>query len=290
MPEIIDIHPHVISTDTARYPLAPVGGKRSNWSAEHPVSHDDLIAAMNAAGIAKSVVVQASTSYGFDNSYLADAVAAHPDRLTGVFSVDVLAPDAVERIDDWRAHGLHGMRLFTTGSTMPGQAGWLGDPASYPAWAHAEALGLPICMQMRPEGIPALMTLLERFPNSIIILDHLARPVLDDGPPYRAAAGLWDLAAHPGTHLKLTLRNIEAAAQGASSLGAFLDRLLDTYGARRIAWGSNYPAAEQTLPYLVGRARDALAPLTEAERAEIFSGTARRLYPVLDGMTGRLPA
>jgi 3',5'-cyclic AMP phosphodiesterase CpdA len=39
-------------------------------------------------------VVQASTAYGHDNSYAAEAIAAHPGRFAGVFSVDVLAPDA----------------------------------------------------------------------------------------------------------------------------------------------------------------------------------------------------
>ena|ERR1700688_4068653 len=88
----IDIHPHVISTDTERYPNAPVGGHKSDWSRERPVSMEQMIAAMDQAGIAKSVLVQASTCYGHDNSYMADAVAAYPNRFTGVFSIDVLAP------------------------------------------------------------------------------------------------------------------------------------------------------------------------------------------------------
>ena len=142
-PEIIDTHNHVISSDTARFPLAPVGGKQSDWSATRPVSHDQMIADMDAAGVAKSVVVQASTAYGHDNSYLAEAVAAHPTRLTGVFSVDILAPDACERIRSWAGQGLVGFRLFTTGSTMPGQASWLDDPRCHPAWALAEDVSWP---------------------------------------------------------------------------------------------------------------------------------------------------
>ncbi|WP_353476622.1 amidohydrolase family protein (plasmid) [Salipiger sp. H15] len=286
MTDIIDIHPHVISPDTAAYPLKPLGGNQSKWSEAHPTSHEDLIAAMDGAGVSKAVVVQASTAYGHDNSYLADSVAAHPDRFTGVFSVDVMAEDAVEKIQYWQGKGLSGLRLFTTGSTMPGQAGWLGDPASFPAWAHAEKTGLPVCVQMRPEGIPALTGLLERFPGAIVILDHLARPVLEDGAPYAAAQGLWDLAAHPGVHLKLTLRNIEAAQTGASRLEDFLAHILDLFGASRIAWGSNFPAAERTLAYIVERAQEALAPLPEADRRMIFSGTARKLYPVLAEMPG----
>jgi L-fuconolactonase len=106
----IDIHPHVISTDTARYPNDPVGGKKSDWSHDKPVSVEQMLVAMDQAGIAKSVLVQASTCYGHDNSYLADSVAAYPDRFTGVFSVDVLAPDAPETIRYWVGRKLTGMR------------------------------------------------------------------------------------------------------------------------------------------------------------------------------------
>src|SRR5262252_8897314 len=109
---LIDIHPHVISTDTMRYPLAPIGGHQSDWSQERPVSYDEMVAAMDQAGVAKSAIVQASSAYAFDNSYVAAAVAAHPSRFTGVFSVDILASDAVEKMRHWIAKGLSGMRLY----------------------------------------------------------------------------------------------------------------------------------------------------------------------------------
>ena len=94
----IDIHPHIIASDATRYPLAPLGGHQSDWSRTRPVTVEKLIAAMDEAGVQKAAIVQASTCYGHDNSYVADAVAAHPKRFTGVFSVDVLAPDAPERM------------------------------------------------------------------------------------------------------------------------------------------------------------------------------------------------
>ena len=83
---IIDIHPHVISTDEARYPRAPLGGHQSTWSHDRPVGVEQLIAAQDRAGIDKAAIVQASTCYGHDNSLVADVVAAHPERFTGVFS------------------------------------------------------------------------------------------------------------------------------------------------------------------------------------------------------------
>ncbi|HSG65894.1 MAG TPA: amidohydrolase family protein [Gammaproteobacteria bacterium] len=281
MISIIDTHPHVISPDTRKYPLSPLGGKQSTWSAEHALTHEALVAVMDEAGIAKAVVVQASTAYGYDNSYLADTVAAHPERFTGVFAVDVLAPDAIERIEYWRARNLAGLRLFTAGSTMEGQAGWLNDPRTHAMWRHAVDTDLPVCVQMRPPGLRQLAEVLARFPEATILIDHLARSTFDDGPPYAGADALWSLARFPNVNLKLTLRNIEAAAQGKSTLPAFLDKLRATYGAERIAWGSNFPAADRPLPELVARALEALAPLAERERNQIMSDTALRLYPAL---------
>jgi predicted TIM-barrel fold metal-dependent hydrolase len=245
------------------------------------VSVEQMIAAMDEAGIAKSALVQASTCYGHDNSYVADAVAAHPERFTGVFSADVLAPDAVKTMAHWMAKGLTGLRLFTTGSTMPGQADWLDDPRSYPAWEFAQAENLPVCLQMTAKGIPQLMRVLERFPKLRVILDHLARPVQEDGPPYRGADSLWGLAAFPQVYLKVTERNLVGARSGQATPESFFGRLVADFGASRIAWGSNYPASERSLPDLVRLAQDTLAFLPDSDRESIFSGTAQVLYPAL---------
>ena len=78
----------------------------AEWSQVRPVDADGMIRALDEAGIAKAVIVQASTVYGHDNSYVADAVAAHPDRFVGVYSIDAVAPDAVERIEHWQSRGL----------------------------------------------------------------------------------------------------------------------------------------------------------------------------------------
>jgi len=278
---VIDIHPHVISTDIATYPRAPLGGHQSDWSRLRPVGVDQMIAAMDRAGIAKSALVQASTCYGHDNSYVADAVAAYPGRFTGVFSADVLAPDAVPTMTRWMGKGLRGMRLFTTGSTMPGQAGWLDDPRSFPAWEFAEKSNLPVCLQMTAQGIPQLMGILDRFPKLRVILDHLARPVQDDGPPYAGADSLWGLARYPGVFLKVTERNFVGASSGKATPETFFGRLVSEFGAARIAWGSNYPASERPLSELVKLAQETLAFLTATDREWIFAGTAQTLYPAL---------
>jgi L-fuconolactonase len=277
---LIDIHPHVISTDTQRFPLAPIGGHQSDWSQERPISYDEMIAAMDKAGVAKSAVVQASSAYAYDNSYVAAAVAAHPTRFTGVFSADVLAPDAVDRMKLWMAKGLTGMRLYTAGSTME-QKLWFTDPRTYPAWTFAGEAGLPVCMQMRFKAFPQLKEMLERFPKVRFIIDHLGRTEMADGTPYAAAAPLFELARYPNVYLKVTHRNFEESRNGKATPETFFRRLIEEFGANRIAWGSNYPAAKQPLADLVALGRDTLAFLPQVDRDWIFEKTALTLYPAL---------
>lgn len=282
--DVIDIHPHVISTDTKRYPRAPIGGHQSTWSLDRPVGVEQLIEAQNRAGVRKAALVQASTCYGHDNSYVADAVKQHPERFAGVFSCDILAPDALETMAHWMEQGLTGLRLFTTGSTMPGQAGWLDDPRSFAAWRKAEEEYLPVCLQMTAEGIPQLVNVLGRFPRLRVILDHLARPAQDDGPPYKAASSLWDLARFPNVFLKVTERNFVGARAGKATPETFFGRLVSDFGPQRIAWGSNFPASERLLPDLVTLAQETLGFLPPSDREWIFSRTAQTLYPSLDDL------
>ncbi len=277
----IDIHPHIIASDTKRYPLAPLGGHQSDWSRTRPATVEQLITAMDEAGVQKAAIVQASTCYGHDNTYVADAVAAHRKRLTGVFSVDVLAPDAAERMRFWLAKGLTGLRLFTFGSTMSEQANWLDDEASYPAWICASELRLSICLQMSAKAIPQAISMAEQFPAVNIILDHCARPVLDDGPPYKAAVSLFGLALYPNIFLKLTPRILGEARRGKATPETFFPQLVDSFGAQRLAWGSNYPSSEGALPTLLNTARTSLACLPKADQEWIFSKTAQALYPAL---------
>lgn len=279
--DVIDIHPHVISDDPQRHPLAPLTGEQSAWSRERPVTYAQMLRHMDEAGIERAALVQASTCYGHDNRYVAEAVAAHPDRFTGVFSVDMLAPDAPAAIQRWIDAGLTGLRVFIAGHTTHHDGARLDDPRAFPAWDYAIARGLPVSVQLRAPGLPQLVALLERFPTARVILDHFARPALDDGAPYAQAASLFELARFPNLLFKYTTHNVRESAAGASTPQAFARRAVDVFGAGRIAWGSNFPASAGSLASLLGEARAATAELTPAEQAAIFSGTARALYPAL---------
>ena len=281
MPEFVDIHPHIISDDEARYPPAPLFGKRSDWSQERPSTVETLIAAMDEAGVAKAAVVHSSTTYGFDNSYVVDGCAKYPDRLVAVGSVDVLQPDAPETIRKWVDRGLAGLRLFTGGSTKEFDPSELDDPRSFPAWELCAELGLSMCIQTGPVGLPQVTRLAQRFPKVAIILDHLGRPDVTDGPPYTAASSLFELAPIQNIYLKLTPRIFGDVKKGKATADTFFPKLVEVFGSKRLAWGSNYPTSEGTLIANLDKAKAGLASLSAQDQEWVFGKTAQTLYPQL---------
>ncbi len=283
MTRIIDIHPHVISSDEGRYPPAPLFGKRSDWSQERPSTVETLIAEMNEAGVDKAAVVHSSTTYGFDNNYVVDACNAYPDRLLAVGSVDVLAPDATQVIRDWTDRGLGGLRVFTGGSTKDFDPSELDDSRAYPAWELLGELGLTMCIQTGPVGLGAVTALAKRFPQVPIILDHLGRPDVTDGPPYSAARTLFEIAAVDSIYLKLTPRIMGDSATGAATPETLFPKLVEVFGAQRLAWGSNFPTSPGTLSEIKATAEDRLKTLSVEDREWIFGRTAQTLYPKLVG-------
>jgi predicted TIM-barrel fold metal-dependent hydrolase len=279
--QFIDIHPHIISDDEKRYPPAPLFGKRSDWSQERPSTVESLIAAMDDAGVAKAAVVHSSTTYGFDNAYVVDGCNAYADRLVAVGSVDMLADDVAATIKGWADKGLAGLRIFTGGSTKDFDPSELDNPLSFKAWDALAELDLPMCIQTGPIGLPQVRLLARRYPTVDIILDHLGRPDVLDGPPYANAASLFALADLPNVFMKLTPRIFGDVKKGHASAATFFARVVATFGAQRLAWGSNFPTSPGTLAEILATAQDGLASLSEDDRAWIFGRTAQRLYPRL---------
>jgi L-fuconolactonase len=279
--QFIDIHPHIISDDESRYPPAPLFGKRSDWSQERPSTVEALIAAMDEAGVAKAAVVHSSTTYGFDNSYVVEGCAKYPDRLVAVGSVDVLELDATAKIHEWAGRGLAGLRLFTGGSTKEFDPSELDDPRSFPAWELCGELGLSMCIQTGPIGLPQVTALAERFPHVNIILDHLGRPDVLDGPPYKNAHSLFELMDLPNIYLKLTPRIFGDVKKGEASAETFFPKVVEAFGAKRLAWGSNFPTSPGTMSEILATAKAGLSTLSEADQEWIFGKTAQKLYPAL---------
>ncbi|WP_146588540.1 amidohydrolase family protein [Puniceibacterium confluentis] len=275
---IVDIHPHIVSPDTDHYPITPIGGKRSDWSDKHSVDLETMIAAMDAAGVDKAAVVHSSTTYGFNCEYVADSIARYPDRLTGVFSIDVLAPDAVEKMKKWVGLNMTGMRIFSRGSTLKGAVLAIDDPAIGPCYDFAAEIAMPVVSNVTIDKFSQLENVLKQFPDTIHVVDHLGSADFSEG--FDAAKALFDLAKYPNLYLKVSSRNFTKARDQGNADSVF-PKLVSEFGADRMAWASNYPANTGTLGDLLDLARGCLQAVSKNDQVQILGGTAQKLYPVL---------
>ena len=68
---------------------------------------------------------------------------------------------------------------------------------------------------------------------------------------------------------------------GKGTPETFFGKIIDTFGASRIAWGSNFPNSVGTLREILGAARKAFSFAKESDQDWIFGKTAQTLYPAL---------
>jgi L-fuconolactonase len=279
--EIVDAHPHVIAADRERYPFSPLAGTVPDWVLAG-LPREGYAAELDAAGIARAVLVQGSMGYGFDNDYVADSAAAQPERFAGVGAIDLGGTDTPERMRYW-AHerGLVGFRIFLTAPGMGSEIfAQLDQPRTFAVWETAKSLGLPVKLQVRPAAFPRIAQLAQRFPDVDLIIDHCGGIALDDGPPFRKATSFFGLARYPRVNVMFSDHVVKAAAPSGATR-AFFEQALATFGPDRMLWGSNFPSSKGTVKELRAISQDALAFASERDRTALFAGTARRLYPRL---------
>jgi predicted TIM-barrel fold metal-dependent hydrolase len=273
---IFDTHALAVSTDSHRYPHSPLGGIASAWSGERSVTAEQLLAAMDEAGIARTLLLQSSTTYGFNNDYLCDAVAANKERLSGLFSINVLEDGAADKMRQLQARGLVGMRIFTHGSTM--KEPWLAidDPRTQDAWRCAADLKMPVSTNCA--NLDQVENVLRDYPDVSLILEHVTRPQIRQGPPYDGIADLLRLSRYKNLYLRMTPRTFVAAREGRASPETYLVKLIAEFGSERLTWGSYYPPTASTLADIVADMRTVLLPFKNRDQNNILWLTACGLF------------
>ena len=281
---VVDTHIHIVAADHQRYPFSPDSRGLGEWVTANPVTIEEMILEMSSGGVDQALLVQASSAYSYDNSYVADGAEQHPNRFVSICIIDVLAHDAPDTLTHWvEQRRARGIRLFTT--PQP-EAPWLDDPRTFPVWERTRELGIPLLVQTFNRHLPRLYRVIEKFPEIPVAVDHLGNAQLEDGnAPLPELLALADL---PNTHAKFSTVNIYDCEKKGVPIPDYFGPLLERFGSGRLMWGSNYPNTYDR-PYaeMVDVSRQALAYLPAADREALFGGTALKLWPEL-GERGRL--
>ena len=271
---IIDSQVHAYEANTPKRPWHVV----PNWPAH--VTGDEMVAAMDRVGVDGAIFISAFSMYRFDASYAMEVQRAHPGRFALVKPVDPDNPAVADVIADWKkTPGTVGVRIM-----LPKEAGRDPLDPGLGRILHAAAQhDLPVNL-LCWDNLDAGTTLIDRHPDTRIILDHLG--ILQPGVPPAPAAPWADL---PQVLALAKRPNVVIKVSGACTLSRqpypFADiwdplaRVFDAWGFERCLWGTDWTRAAAVVSYEQGvepfRVTDRLS---ESERAMLMGGACAKAY------------
>ncbi|WP_116953531.1 amidohydrolase family protein [Jiangella endophytica] len=276
---IVDAHHHLWSR--ARHPqtwIDPV----VMAAIDADFGHHDLAAEASHEGVMETVVVQSIASESETAELL--ALASGSWLVGGVVGwVDLTAADIAERLDRLRdAPGgdrLVGIRHLVQDEADPS---FLDRADVRRGIAAVGAAGMVFDLLVRDHQLPGAIRLARELPEVVFVLDHLGKPAIRGGDLDDWARDLAELARLPNTTAKLSGLVTEAdwSAWTPSTLRPAVSTALETFGPRRLMFGSDWPVCLLASSYRgwVSTLTELLEECDETTRALIWHSTARRVY------------
>ncbi|MGA8595870.1 MAG: amidohydrolase family protein [Bryobacteraceae bacterium] len=267
---ILDPHVHVWKHD-ARFPFA-AGANVPDYDA----TPEMLLGLMKANGISKTVIIQV-IHYRYDNSYLAAVLKQYPQYFKGVCRVDPLDPAAPDHLSEISAlPGFHGVRLSPAADAS---GNWISGPLMPPLWKRCEDLGVPMTLLAPISRIPEIGKLVERFPNLIVVIDHMADCPVDHPEELEKLVAL---KRYPKVFVKIS-HTWSLSKQSYPWLDSqrLVKRLYDTFGPHRLMWATDWPIAKDRATYAqrLTVVRDEMSFLNAEDKRWMLSKTVERVWP-----------
>lgn len=230
---IVDAQVHIWAANTPGRPWP----QRHQPHQPQPITKDDLLREMTAAGVDRAVLVPPSWE-GERNDIVLAAAQAHPDRFAVMGRFDPEAPASRGLIPAWREQpGMLGLRFtFHRPLLRPllteGRVDWL--------WPQAERAGVPIMTLVQHPDLHLIDRVAERHPGLKLVIDHLGLTTGKDEEAFREFDRLLDLARRPNIAVKAScVAHFTADAYPYRRLHPYLRRVHDAFGPRRMFWGSD---------------------------------------------------
>ena len=264
---VVDSHLHIWLDQRETYPRAET---------PYPASPDLLLEYMDEAGVDHAVIVL-PMYYHYDNRVLADTLKRYPGTFAGVGVIDPRGPVAADQLTAlYQETGIRGLRLRANLEEE-----WFGAAETAPLWRRAAQLGVPICVLGRPRHLPTLRAMVERFPDTRVVVDHFLHIPAAEGVEGTAFQAFLALAQFPNVYLKLSgVHNWGNGRYPYPLAQPLLKATVGAFGAGRMMWGSDWPHILFGGGYIrcLNFVRRELPWLSDAERTSILGGTALQLW------------
>ena len=130
--------------------------------------------------------------------------------------------------------------------------------------------------------LPQAIELVDRHPDQVFVLDHVAKPRIKDGSLSPWRENMRQIARRPNVYCKLSGMMTEAdwRAWTPAQLKPYVDVALDAFGPGRMMFGSDWPVCLVACGYArwAAAVRELTAALSQTEQQRLFGGTASEAY------------
>jgi len=273
---MIDAHHHLWKYSAAEYP----------WiTPQMSVIRRDFLPAqlgelMHHFGIEGTVAVQARQTIE-ETSWLLSLAGKHP-LIRGVVGWVPLTDGARVKphLERFAAnHRLRGVRHVIHDEPAPGYI--LRDDFNSGVAALRE-FGLRYDILIFERHLPAAIEFVDRHPNQIFILDHVAKPRIKERILSPWDRNMREIAKRQNVYCKLSGMVTEADLDHwtPQDLEPYIDVVLATFGPRRLMYGSDWPVLLRASDYArwFDTVNSAIGKLSKAEQARIMGDTAIEAY------------
>lgn len=294
-PDLVDAHCHLLVPGQLDYPwiqsrsplleaLLP-----NYYEAARRYEHDDYGSDVAGQNIRTSVACEfAAKDSILEAEWIqrcADAEAGPDAFIAGIDLTSSSLPQTLARYRDMPVVRAVRQPLYWAADPLRrlgARPDFLTDPRWLKGFEQVAAGGFAWDLLVYDEQILATQTLLETYPETPIVLEAIGWPLDQSADGFRHwEERLHFISAYPNVSLKLQgLALIFGPSRTA--IEPWVRRALEIFGAGRCMFASHFPVDRLlwTAGEMVDTVRTILRGYSDADQAQFFGGTARRVYRI----------
>lgn len=273
----IDTHLHLIYPDRLSYPwvddVPPLQGA---------FKLEDYKKAAAGCGVAGTIFMEVDVAVGQsaeEVKWVQELAQREGSGILGIISAARPEADDFEaRLDDVSVPLLKGVRRVL--HTQPDALSQSSRFRANLGRLSARGLTFDLCVLARQ--LPLAIELVDACPEVAFILDHCGVPDIAGGAYESWAVSMGKLAERKNVVCKISALPTYCApgATGAEVLRPWVERVIECFGWDRVIWGGDWPVCtlNGSLKAWVDALDAILADESEAHRAALYAGNARRVY------------
>jgi L-fuconolactonase len=244
----------------------------------------DLLPLLAEANVCGTVAVQARQTIE-ETRWLLELAEALSPILGVVGWLPIVAQNFADTLDEFAAYPkLKGLRHVVQGEPV----GFL-DSADFNRGIEAlYGTGLTYDILIYARQLEEATRFVDRHPQQVFVVDHIAKPVIRDGEIENWSASLRAIAQRPNVSCKISGMVTEADPRywTADQLKPYFDVVLEAFGPDRLMVGTDWPVLTVGCGYSQWWqvVESWIAPLTPNEQDSMMGGTAASVY----GLEGHL--